>query len=39
MVQVRPGDPYWDSLPGFEGLSMTEMLEGLEAPVVEGAEE
>jgi hypothetical protein len=33
MVRVRPGDPYWDSLPGF-GISVPEMLEGLTAPEV-----
>jgi hypothetical protein len=31
MVRVRPGDPEWDSLPGFGG-SVPEMLEGLEPP-------
>lgn len=31
MVQTRPGDPSWDSLPGV-GLSVPEMLEGTEAP-------
>lgn len=35
MVQVRPGDPSWDSLPGFTGLSVEQMLEGLEPPTVE----
>jgi hypothetical protein len=33
MVRVRPDDPYWDSLPGF-GVSVSEMLEGLEPPEV-----
>ena len=31
MVQTRPGEPSWDSLPGV-GLSVPEMLEGTEAP-------
>jgi len=31
MVQTRPGEPSWDSLPGI-GLSVPEMLEGTEAP-------
>lgn len=31
MVQTRPGDPSWDSLPGV-GLSVPEMLEGTETP-------
>lgn len=31
MVQTRPGEPSWDSLPGF-GISVPEMLEGTEAP-------
>jgi len=35
MVPVRPGDSSWDSLPGFEGLSVDTMLEGLEPPTVE----
>lgn len=34
MVRVQPGDPSWDSLPGV-GLSVPEMLEGLQPPVVE----
>lgn len=34
MVRVRPGDPSWDSLPGI-GLSVSQMLEGLEPPEVE----
>lgn len=34
MVRVEPGDPAWDSLPGV-GLSVPEMLEGLEPPSVE----
>lgn len=33
MVRVRPGDPSWDSLPGF-GISVPEMLAGLETPRV-----
>jgi hypothetical protein len=33
MVPVRPDDPSWHSLPGI-GLSVPEMLEGLEPPVV-----
>lgn len=33
MVRVRPGDPNWDSLPGF-GLSVPEMLAGLKPPEV-----
>lgn len=37
MVQVRPGDPAWDSLPGT-GLSVSEMLDGLEPPAVEPPE-
>ena len=35
MVQVRPGDPSWDSLPGFDGWSVDKMLEGLEPPTME----
>ena len=31
MLQTRPGEPSWDSLPGV-GLSAPEMLEGTEAP-------
>ncbi len=31
MVRTQPGDPSWDSLPGI-GLSVPEMLEGLEPP-------
>jgi hypothetical protein len=34
MVRVRPDDPSWSSLPGI-GLSVPEMLEGLEPPEVE----
>ena len=37
MIQVRPGDPEWDSLPGV-GISVPEMLEGLEPPEVESLE-
>ena len=37
MIQVRPGDPAWDSLPGV-GLSVSEMLEGLEPPELESPE-
>ena len=35
MVPVQSGDPSWDSLPGFDGLSVAEMLEGLAPPTVE----
>ena len=38
MVPVEPGDPNWDSLPGFSGLSVTEMLDGLEPPTSESSE-
>jgi len=31
MVQTRPSEPSWDSLPGV-GLSVSQMLEGSEAP-------
>lgn len=34
MIQVQPGDPDWDSLPGV-GLSVPDMLDGLEPPAVE----
>lgn len=32
MVQVRPDDPSWGSLPGFDGWSVEQMLDGLEPP-------
>lgn len=31
MMQTRPGEPSWHSLPGF-GISVPEMLEGMEPP-------
>ena len=31
MVQVAPGDPAWDSLPGV-GISVPEMVDDLEPP-------
>jgi hypothetical protein len=34
MVRTQPGDPSWTSLPGI-GLSVPEMLEGLEPPQLE----
>jgi hypothetical protein len=36
MMQTRPGEPSWDSLPGV-GLSVPEMLEGTEAPAGAGS--
>lgn len=33
MLQTKPGDPSWDSLPGV-GLSVPEMLDGLEPPTI-----
>ena len=36
MLQTRPGEPSWDSLPGV-GLSVPQMLEGCEAPQVKQA--
>jgi hypothetical protein len=33
MIQTKPGDPSWDSLPGA-GLSVPQMLDGIEPPTM-----
>jgi|SRR6185436_372177 len=38
MMRVRPDDPSWSSLPGV-GLSVPEMLVGLEPPAVEPSQQ